>query len=133
MKLNHLNLCVQDLSAAKDFFETYFNFTFLEKKGKALIVMSDSDGFILVLSDPNEFKDGKTEPYPKAFHFGFLVESSHEVDQLYNRLVEGKIEMPMKPHKMRGSSYGFYFMALNDLLIEVSCLEYKNGKKILTA
>ncbi|MFE0503958.1 VOC family protein [Peribacillus butanolivorans] len=132
MKLNHLNLCVNDLSKAKDFFETYFDFKFLEQKGKALIVMSDSDEFILVLSDPKAFKDGEDEPYPKAFHFGFLVESSNEVDQVYNRLVEGGIEIDKKPYKMRGSSYGFYFMALNELLIEVSCLNYRNGKKIST-
>ena len=41
MKLNHLNLCVDDLSEARHFFETFFDFQFLEQKGKALLVMSD--------------------------------------------------------------------------------------------
>jgi len=126
MKLNHLNLCVKDLSKARDFFETYFDFKFLEQKGKALIVMSDKDGFILVLSDPKAFKGGKDEPYPKAFHIGFLLESSNEVDQVYNRLVEGGIEIYNR------NRYGFYFMLLNELLIEVSCREFRNGKKIPT-
>lgn len=130
MKLNHLNLSVSDLSAARDFFETYFDFQFLEKKGKALIMMSDSDGLILTLTDPKAFKDGKVEPYPKAFHIGFLMKSSNEVDKVYNRLVEGGVQIDKKPFKMRGSSYGFYFMALNEVLIEVSCLDYKNGKKV---
>ena len=55
MKLNHLNLCVDDLSEARHFFETFLIFNF-GTKGKALVVMSDESGFILVLSDPKAFK-----------------------------------------------------------------------------
>ncbi|MDP1471834.1 VOC family protein [Priestia megaterium] len=131
MNLNHLNLCVNDLYKAREFFETYFDFKFLEQKGKALIVMCDSEDFILVLSDPTAFKGGKYEPYPKAFHFGFLVDSQNQVDEVYNRLIEGGIQVEKKPYKMRGSSYGFYFVALDELLIEVSCIDYKDGKKVL--
>ncbi|CAG9611947.1 hypothetical protein BACCIP111899_01119 [Bacillus rhizoplanae] len=130
MKLNHLNLCVNDLSAAKVFFETFFDFQCLEEKGKALVVMSDNDGFILVLSDPKAFKGGKDAIYPEAFHIGFLVEEPNEVDQLYDRLIDGGIEIDKEPYKMRGSSYGFYFTVFNGLLIEVSCLDYKDGKRI---
>ncbi|WP_242220091.1 VOC family protein [Bacillus cereus group sp. BfR-BA-01380] len=130
MKLNHLNLCVNDLSAARAFFETFFDFQCLEEKGKALVVMSDTDGFILVLSDPKAFKDGKDAVYPEAFHIGFLVEEPNEVDQVYNRLIEGGIEIDKKPYKLRGNSYGFYFTVFNGLMIEVSCLDYKDGKRI---
>jgi len=31
---------------------------------------------------------------------------------------------------MRGSSYGFYFTVFNGLLIEVSCIDYRDGKKV---
>ena len=130
MKLNHLNLCVDDLLAARAFFETFFDFQCLEEKGKALVVMSDNDGFILVLSDPKAFKGGKDATYPEAFHIGFLVEAPNKVDQVYNRLIEGGIEIDKEPYKMRGSSYGFYFTVFNGLLIEVSCLDYKDGKRI---
>ena len=97
MKLNHLNLCVDDLSEARHFFETFFDFQFLEQKGKALVVMSDENGFILVLSDPKAFKGKKDVTYPEAFHIGFLVETSSEVDQAYNRLVAGGIEIDKEP------------------------------------
>ncbi|MGF9966024.1 VOC family protein [Bacillus rhizoplanae] len=130
MKLNHLNLCVDDLSEARVFFETYFDFQTLEEKGKALVVMSDNDGFILVLSDPKAFKGGKDAIYPEPFHIGFLVEEPNKVDQVYNRLIEGGIEIDKEPYKMRGNSYGFYFTVFNGLLIEVSCLDYKDGKRI---
>lgn len=32
---------------------------------------------------------------------------------------------------MRGSSYGFYFIVFNGLLIEVFCFDYREGKKVL--
>ncbi|PEM48260.1 VOC family protein [Bacillus toyonensis] len=130
MKLNHLNLCVDDLLEARHFFETFFDFQFLEQKGKALVVMSDESGFILVLSDPKAFKGNKDVTYPEAFHIGFLVETTNEVDKSYNRLVAGGIEIDKAPYVMRGSSYVFYFTMFNGLLIEVSCLDYKDGKKV---
>ncbi|PEQ06944.1 VOC family protein [Bacillus toyonensis] len=130
MKLNHLNLCVDDLLEARHFFETFFDFQFLEQKGKALVVMSDESGFILVLSDPKAFKGNKDVTYPEAFHIGFLVETTNEVDKSNNRLVAGGIEIDKAPYVMRGSSYGFYFTMFNGLLIEVSCLDYKDGKKV---
>lgn len=67
----------------------FFDFQFLEQKGKALVVLSDENGFILVLSNPKAFKgQGEREIlYPEAFHFGFLVETPSEVDQAYDRLL----------------------------------------------
>ncbi|MDT3499082.1 VOC family protein, partial [Bacillus toyonensis] len=117
MRLNHLNLCVDDLLEARHFFETFFDFQFLEQKGKALVVMSDESGFILVLSDPKAFKGNKDVTYPEAFHIGFLVETTNEVDKSYTRLVAGGIEIDKEPYAMRGSSYGFYFTMFNGLLI----------------
>ncbi|CRK84819.1 VOC family protein [Neobacillus massiliamazoniensis] len=130
MRLNHLNLFVDDLSEARHFFETYFDFQFLEQKGKALVVLSDENGFILVLSDPKAFKGKKDIRYPEAFHIGFLVETSSEVDQAYDRLVAGGIEIDKEPYTLRGNSYGFYFTVFNGLLIEVSCIDYRDGKKV---
>ncbi len=35
MKLNHLNLCVDDLLEARHFFETFFDFSIFGAKGKS--------------------------------------------------------------------------------------------------
>lgn len=58
------------------------------------------------------------------------METSSEVDQAYDRLVAGGIEIDKEPYTMRGNSYGFYFTVFNGLLIEVSCIDYRDGKKI---
>ena len=57
------------------------------------------------------------------------MDTSSEVEA-YNRLVAGGIEIDKEPYLMRGSSYGFYFTVFNGLLIEVSCLDYREGKKV---
>ena len=55
MRLNHLNLCVGDLAAARDFFERHFDFHCVEQKGDALAVLTYRAGFTRVLSDVRAF------------------------------------------------------------------------------
>jgi catechol 2,3-dioxygenase-like lactoylglutathione lyase family enzyme len=120
MRLNHLNLCVDDLSEARDFFQEFFDFQLLDQKGDAIVVMSDGDGFTLVLSNSRAF--GSESPrYPKEFHVGFYVETPVEVDQIYDRLKATNIHMDNGPKKIR-DGYTLYFTALGGLLFEVTCL-----------
>jgi len=119
MQLNHLNLCVDDLTKARVFFQTCFDFQFLEQKGEAVAIMTDGHGFTLVLSNPRAFNK-EMRPYPEDFHVGFLLETSDQVDQAYHRLAAAEVHLAREPKKIRGS-YGFYFTALNDILFEVSC------------
>ncbi|GHO85006.1 VOC family protein [Dictyobacter formicarum] len=119
MQLNHINLCVNDLTAARNFFQTCFDFQLQEQKGDAVAVMNDGHGFLLVLSNTQAFKS-EAQPYPENFHLGFILETSDQVDQAYNRLAAAELQLPQRPRKIRGS-YGFYFTALNDILFEVSC------------
>ena len=119
MQLNHLNLCVRDLTEACTFFQNCFDFQFLEQRKDAVAVMSDGHGFTLVLSNPRAFKRELT-PYPEDFHVGFLQATTDQVDKMYHRLLEAGIPLTQEPRNMRGS-YGFYFTALNDILFEISC------------
>jgi catechol 2,3-dioxygenase-like lactoylglutathione lyase family enzyme len=118
MRLNHLNLCVADLGQARSFFEEYFDFVLLDRKGDAILVMSDRDGFTLVISDPTKF-GGDHALYPHGFHVGFLVGTAEQVDAAYARLTAGNVRVESSPRDRRGS-YGFYFRALGGILFEVS-------------
>jgi len=120
MQLNHINLCVNDLTEARTFFQNCFDFQFLEQKGNAIVVMTDGQGFTLVLSNPQAFGYKEIQPYPGGFHVGFIQATSDQVDQMHRRLAAAGIQLPHEPKKMRGS-YAFYFTALNDLLFEISC------------
>jgi catechol 2,3-dioxygenase-like lactoylglutathione lyase family enzyme len=118
MKLNHLNLCVLNLDEARCFFEDLFDFEFVDRKGDAVLVMSDRQGFTLVISDPTKF-GGDGAAYPEGFHLGFLLDTSQHVDATYSRLVEAGIDVAKPPRNMR-ASYGFYFTALGGVMFEVS-------------
>lgn len=89
MRLNHLNLCVGDLSEAKDLFQSLFDFEVEQQKGDAMLVMNDRCGFTLVLSNPKAF-GGEAPAYPEGFHLGFIVDTPEEVDRFCDRLAASR-------------------------------------------
>ncbi len=118
MRLNHLNLCVDDLEAGCQFFTDYFAFQVAFQPGPGLAVLTGDDGFVLVLSTARS----RTTPltYPGGFHIGFLQSTPAEVDRIYERLAQAGFIGSQKPREIH-RSYGFYATVLGGLMIEVSC------------
>lgn len=122
MKLNHINLPVENVNESRQFFETYFGFKCTEVKGDNLLaVLQGKDNFILVLMS-HSFNRDDISAFPSAFHIGFLLETKEEVMQQYNRLKAGNIYLENEPVNMRGV-FGFYFYAPGNILVEVSSLK----------
>jgi catechol 2,3-dioxygenase-like lactoylglutathione lyase family enzyme len=118
LQLNHLNLCVPNLADAVSFFETFFDFRYLETKGRdTLAVLEGQGSFTLVLSN---FNKEVTPVYPDGFHIGFLVKTPEEVQHKYDQLIQAGLEIPHAPRTMHGA-HAFYCIAPGLLLIEVSC------------
>lgn len=121
MRLNHVNLVVDDLDEAQDFFRRSFGFEPVDRKGEAVAVMADGQGFTLVLSNARTFGGEVPVRYPEGFHVGFILETREQVDRAHGRLAAaGAADTGRAPRLMR-DSYGFYFEALNGILFEVSC------------
>ncbi|WP_240414594.1 VOC family protein [Paenibacillus periandrae] len=119
MKLNHLNLCVYDLSEAIVLFQNLFDFQLLDQKGDFIAVMTDGQGFTLVLSKlPSNQNEAAL--YPKDFHLGFYVDTMSEVDQFYKKLAVVGIASEHEPRMIRGG-YTLYFTALGEIHFEVTC------------
>jgi|SRR5690349_22905106 len=119
MRLNHLNLPVDDLAEARSFFERAFGFRCIRQAADVVSVMSDEHGFTLTLANARRF-GGETPRYPEAFHVGFIVESPAAVDAAYQRLAAANVPLERAPGRQHGD-YGFYFTALNGILFEVQC------------
>jgi len=51
MKLNHLNLTVTDVGAAREFLETYFGLRCAATRGDSFAALSDDDGLFLTLME----------------------------------------------------------------------------------
>ena len=90
MKLNHADLQVSNVSAARTFFETHFGFRCLFQRREELAILEDDAGFSFGVS--NLFH---SEPpvYPRDFHIGFILEREADVRAVHERLLKGGVEM----------------------------------------
>ncbi len=119
MKLNHLNLCVNNMSEAVTFFADIFGFELADRKGDAIAVMKDQAGFTLVLSQLVALR-GENPIYPEGFHVWFYVDTKEDVDQFFLKLMSaGLASKENSPKSMRGG-YTLYFKALDGILFEVT-------------
>ena len=115
IQLNHLSLSVPNVAETRAIFERYFGFTCETVKGDNIIaVLKGAGDYTVVLTTQKE-----PEAYPKDFHFGFILKTITEVDEMHQRLKEGGQQLD-NPKKIR-DSYGFYFRIPGDILTEVSC------------
>ncbi|GAA0382088.1 VOC family protein [Bacillus horti] len=110
MKLNHLNLTVTDVTAAREFLEKYFDLTCQGTRGNGFAALFDDDGFVLTLMS------GSPIQYPQTFHIGFVQESEEHVNTLNQRLKQDgfDVEPPMRAH-----GWTFYVEAPGGFTVEV--------------
>ena len=108
MILNHLNLTVTDVPAARRFLETYFGLQAHTNPytGEAtgagdhpsFVVLFDERGMVLTLMK------ARAADYPATFHIGFIQPTEAAVDALYARL-KADGSMPIRrPAPMPGAS-----------------------------
>lgn len=113
MKLNHLNLTVNDVLATHEFLQKYFDLKPLGKANKNMSFLTDENGIVLSMFKANEVS------YPETFHIGFIQESNERVNEINQRLKDDGFEVP-PPSKQHGS-WTFYFLAPGGFTIEVLC------------
>ena len=83
MKLNHLDLQVSNVTAAREFFERHFGFRCGYQRREELAMLEDDAGFSFGVS--NLF--GSPPPiYPNDFHVGFILDSETALRETYDRL-----------------------------------------------
>lgn len=110
MKLNHINLTVTDVNAAREFLSKYFELQTKSIHGDSFAVMTDENGLLLAL-----MRDTKVN-YPKSFHIGFLQESKERVTEINQRLKDDGFAV--KPPKM-AHRWTFYVKAPGGFTVEV--------------
>jgi catechol 2,3-dioxygenase-like lactoylglutathione lyase family enzyme len=121
MKLNHLNLCTENVADLADFFTRFFGFELVAMRGKdAFAILRGTDGFALNLMRSGK-SPGQVE-YPDGFHVGFLVDGADEVLAKHQQLRETGIEPGEVQKLTRGGTLTalFYCEAPGGVLVEVS-------------
>jgi catechol 2,3-dioxygenase-like lactoylglutathione lyase family enzyme len=116
MRLNHLDLQVLDVPATISYFERFFGLTLRTKaNSKALAVLSDGHGFVLVLQRLEQ----PLQRYPDGFHLGFLLDDVQSVRALHARATEDGADVSDVIVNGRGTM--IYFTAPEGYRVEVSC------------
>ncbi len=116
MKLNHVNLTVDDVLAARQFLERHFGLRPSGEGHKNFAMLFDDDGLVLTLMGVGA---SKTVSYPKTFHIGFIQPSDAHVDEINQRLKEDgfDVEPPTRQH----GAWAFSFEAPGGFTIGVRC------------
>jgi catechol 2,3-dioxygenase-like lactoylglutathione lyase family enzyme len=115
MKLNQINLPVNDVPEARAFLERYFDMRGVGEAHKNFQLLVDDDGFVLTLMGVGPSNEVS---YPRTFHLGSIQRSKAEVDQLNERLRNDghEVELP----SMRHGHWTFYVEAPGGVTIAVS-------------
>jgi catechol-2,3-dioxygenase len=120
--LNHTNLTTYNVPALAEFFCSVFGFQAVGNRGDKLIVLTNSDGFILTLMFDKHMTP--ESGYPGMFHIGFLQSTPADVDQFHATLSAKSYEAPRPDKLQRGGppTYGFYCNAPGGVVVEVSTM-----------
>jgi lactoylglutathione lyase len=114
MKLNHINLTVNDVSEARQFLEKYFGLQSMDTgDNNQIALLRDDDGLEVTLMKVGE----EDVQYPASFHIGFIQETEAQVDEMYQRLKADGFDVP-PPRQFHGS-WTFYLRAPGGVVIEV--------------
>jgi len=116
MKLNHINLTVNDVIATRRFLEKYFGLRSREgaKENPGFDMLADDNDMVITLI---KGRNGTEVEYPYTFHIGFIQPSEEAVNQINQRLKEDGYEVDT-PQRLHGS-WTFYFKCPGGFTIEV--------------
>lgn len=115
MRLNHIDLQVSDVSAARHFFETHFGLRCTFQRREELAILEDDAGLVLGVSN---LLNSPPPLYPPDFHIGFILSSEAEVRLVYDRLAGGGVEVKT-PVSRGGPNVYFMCVGPDGLGIEV--------------
>jgi catechol-2,3-dioxygenase len=108
--MNHLNLTVSDVDAAKSFLQTYFGLVDIGGGNRNRAFLRDDRWLVLSM-----FK-GKDAVYPGTIHIGFGQESEAKVDEINARLRADGFDVGPPQHS---HAYTFYVKAPGGFTVEV--------------
>ena len=116
MKLNHINLTVNNVLETRDFLSKYFGLT--EMQGAPMTekfgLMTDPNGMVISLMTQGSAGD---VTYPSAFHIGFVQDSQEKVNEINQRMKDDGLDVPA-PRSFHGS-WTYYVKAPGGFLVEV--------------
>ena len=115
MKLNHLDLQVSNVDAAREFFERFFGLRCKYQRQTQIAIFEHEDGFEFAIS--NLF-NSPPPVYPPDFHLGFALERPSDVRDVYERLKASGIGMKIDLG-VKGPALVFQCLGPDNIPVEV--------------
>jgi catechol 2,3-dioxygenase-like lactoylglutathione lyase family enzyme len=115
MILNHIDLQVSDVDAARAFFEQFFGLRCKYQRHKQIAIFESANGFEFAVS--NLF-NSPPPSYPPDFHLGFVLERPDEVREVHERLTAAAIAMKIDLG-VQGPALVFQCLGPDNIPIEV--------------
>jgi lactoylglutathione lyase len=115
MKLNHIDLQVSDVDAAREFFERFFGLRCRYQRQKQIAIFESDTGFEFAVS--NLF-NSPPPAYPPDFHVGFVLEHTRDVREIYERLKAAGFGMKLELGD-HGPAFAFQCLGPDAIPIEV--------------
>jgi catechol 2,3-dioxygenase-like lactoylglutathione lyase family enzyme len=116
MNLNHIDLQVFDVHAARSFFETHFDLRCTYARGDEIAILDDEAGMSLAVSNLGK---RPSPTYPPDFHVGFRLEDAAQVGAVYERLQHAGLSMKLTLTERFGNVF-FVCLGPDGIPIEVS-------------
>jgi catechol 2,3-dioxygenase-like lactoylglutathione lyase family enzyme len=104
MTLNHIDLHVSDVGAARAFFERFFDLTCTYQRAGQIAILEDDAGLQLGVSN---LRGSPPPAYPPDFHVGFVLPHANQVKEMYQRLRAGGV--PIR-RDLREAGGNLFFM-----------------------
>src|SRR5579872_6482526 len=115
MIINHIDLQVSDVSAARAFFETFFNLRCVYQRKEQIALLEDDGGFSFGVSN---LRNSPPPVYPPDFHIGFVLETPSQVREMYERIKAGGVAIRFDLQEA-GPNLAFQCLAPDSIPVEV--------------
>lgn len=114
MKVNHINLTVDDVAGARQLLEKHFGLRAPYAGKKNFDVLFDDEDMVVTLIGVGRSREVE---YPPTFHIGFIQPSEEHVNEINRRLREDGFDV--EPPSHQHGAWTFYLRAPGGFTIEV--------------
>lgn len=105
--LHHITIRVNDIKAAENFYGGVLGFELVRKMGQSMATYRVGTKDTLVIVEAETAYDTTSRDY-RVDHFGFMVGSAQEVDDMANYLKENEVNIVVGPVNRKNGRFVFF-------------------------
>lgn len=105
--LHHITIRVNDIKAAESFYGGVLGFELVRKMGQSMATYRVGTKDTLVIVEAETAYDTTSRDY-RVDHFGFMVGSAQEVDEMASYLKENEVNIVVGPVNRKNGRFVFF-------------------------